>query len=671
MVQMIRMMPDDTTIARQIKTAQAVSVLGGIVLSLASNCFIAITTAIVLWLYQPDGSLVIWLAAIITLNLVRLIAVIYIKRKKVHERNPEKVLLILSVTAFIAGVLWALAPFLPGGIATDGANAYVIFIVAGISAGALMQNTAYSPTALLFGGPPLAATLCLMVSQGTLVSSVIAADVLLLMVMMVRASGLSQASFIRSEEDRLQAVTLAGSLSNANHEIKLSNTQLETLARLDPLTGLGNRALFNGRLHALVVDQGAQPHPIALLIIDLDRFKAINDTMGHGAGDKVLVEIGVRLSQLSGPGDCVVRLGGDEFAVILHGVDAAERAQTIGAGILASAEQPIFIYGRPTTVGTSAGLALFPDHGQTAEELFASADIALYAAKEGGRRRLKIFNPDLKAQIDRQQLIETGLADAIATGGIRVFFQPQVALSDGHIVGFEALLRWSHPTLGPVSPPEVVLAAHALHMSERLTRHIATAAADLIRRLPGFGLADTAVAINVSPREFSSYSLSAMLEPIIAEFGIHPSKLEIEITEEATLDAVIAGEELARLEQAGYRIAVDDFGMGHSSLAYLVSLRIDRLKIDRSFVTGIAASRQNQALISALIGIGHALHIEIVVEGVETAEEAEILRMLGCRIVQGYHYGRPMPLEDIPAWIAGHRGPENGRPHLTKESIGD
>jgi len=655
MVQQVRTPPDDRVIARQIKTAQAVSVLGGIVLSLLSNSFIAATTAIVLWLYNPAPSIALWLAALVTLNTARLVSVILIKRHNLPERQPERTLSLLSGGAFLGGLFWAFAPFLGSGVTTDGANAYVIFIIVGISAGALMQNTAFSRTALLFGGPPLAATLFLLAQQTTILSGVIAADVLLFSVMMVRASGMSQASFIRSQKDRLQAITLAGSLSDANQEIKLSNSQLETLARVDPLTGLGNRALFNAHLQTLVENQDEHPRPVALLIIDLDRFKAINDTMGHGAGDKVLVEIGVRLSALSGPDDRVVRLGGDEFAVIIDGEDAAARAQAIGAGILASAEMPILIHGRPTIVGTSAGLALFPDHGHTAEELFASADIALYAAKEGGRRRLNIFNPDLKARIDRQRLIETGLGDAIATGDIDVHFQPQVALSDGRITGFEALLRWSHPTLGPVSPPEVVLAAHALHMSERLTRHVAAAAAALIRRLPEFGLADACVAINVSPREFSSYSLSAMLAPLVAEYGIDPSKLEIEITEEATLDAATAGEELARLEQAGFRLAVDDFGMGHSSLAYLVSLRIDRLKIDRSFVTGIASSRQNQALISALIGIGHALQIDIVVEGVENAEEVEVLRMLGCRIVQGYHYGRPMPVDAIADWVRTHR----------------
>ncbi|MDO9419004.1 putative bifunctional diguanylate cyclase/phosphodiesterase [Pararhizobium sp.] len=652
MTQGIRSEPDNRAIARQIRVAQALSVMEGIVLTLLSNCFIALTTVAVLWMYEPGTDLFVWLAGVLAVNIVRLTVAFRLKKLALSETQPEFTLLILSVGAFASGCLWGVAPFLTSGLGLDGANAYVIFIIVGLSAGALMQNTAYSRTAVLFGGPPLVATLILLIEKWSMLSGVIALDVVLLAVMMVRSSQMCEAAFIRSQEDRLGAVSLAGSLSDANRKISLSNTQLETLANLDALTGLGNRALFNTHLKALVEEQETSPRAVALLIVDLDRFKTINDTMGHGAGDTVLVEIGRRLSAIAGPNDIIVRLGGDEFAVIVDGDEVEERAERIGAGILASAQDPILVYGRPTIVGSSVGLAFFPAHGRTAEELFASADIALYAAKEAGRRRLSVFTPCLKAQIDRHRLLETSLPGAIDGGEIRVFFQPQVALVDGNVIGFEALLRWTHPTLGVISPPEVVMAAHTMHLSEKLTLHIACAAAALIERLPGLGLGEVSVAINVSPREFSSYSLSDMLATVRDRYGIDPARLEVEITEEATLDATIAGEELAKLEQAGYRLAVDDFGMGHSSLAYLVSLRIDRLKIDRSFVTGIAGSRQNQALIAALIGIGHALEIDIVVEGVETAEEAEILRILGCRVVQGYHYGRPMPVEDLPAWLA-------------------
>lgn len=549
--------------------------------------------------------------------------------------------------------------FFSSSFAPSAPSAYIMFIIAGISAGALMQSTAYSRTAVLFATPPLTTTLLLLILQATVLSTVIALDVLLLTVMMIRASRMSEANFIRSQEDRLRAMELACSLAAANREINLSNQQLETLAHLDPLTGLGNRARFNAHLESLVDRRDGTSRPVALLIIDLDRFKTINDTMGHGAGDAVLVEIGKRLSFLAGPRDSVVRLGGDEFAVVIDGEDAAGRAGNIARGILDAASKPVLVHGRPVIAGASIGLALFPEHGRSAEAIFASADIALYAAKDGGRQRIATFNPALKAQIERQRQIEASLPGALTSGEIGIFVQPQVTLADYRIVGLELLIRWTDPVLGPVSPPEIVQAAQSLHMSERLTRYVAEAAARLAGRLATFGLDDTIVSINVSPREFSAYSLTSMLCSVTAAHGVDPSKIEIEITEEATLDAVTAGEELARLGKAGFRLAVDDFGMGHSSLAYLVNLRIDRLKIDRNFVIGISRRRQNQALIAALVGIGHALSIGIVVEGVETADEAEVLRMIGCQVIQGYYSGRPFPVENIETWLATRQPPPN------------
>jgi diguanylate cyclase (GGDEF)-like protein len=568
--------------------------------------------------------------------------------------RPQRALDVLSLGALAGGLVWSLSPLLGSAHGANGLNPYLIFIIGGICAGALMQSTAYARTALFFSAPPLAAAFISLLVSGTTEAFVIAADAVLLAVMMLRASQLSEASFIRSQIDRLKAVALASSLSDANAEIRQSYDKLATLANRDPLTGLGNRALFNQRLRSLLDTDRTDAGPLALLAIDLDRFKAINDTMGHGAGDIVLTEIARRLADLTDPTDTVVRLGGDEFAVIVEGGAAEARGRWIGEGIVRLAGDPVFIGDRPVTVGASAGLALYPQHGETADDLFASADIALYAAKEGGRRRLGLFNPELKARIERQRLIEATLTEAIETRALQVFFQPQVELATGRVTGFEALLRWTHPQLGAVSPPDIVRAAHALHISTELTGYVATRAAELLRSLPRLGLPQAAVAVNVSPREFSGDTLSRLLVAIADRHGVSPGLMEIEITEEATLDTQAAGAELARLGAAGFRLAVDDFGMGHSSLAYLVSLRIDRLKIDRSFVTGIATSRENQALISALIGIGHALSIDIVVEGVETREEAEILRMLGCRHAQGYHFARPMPAADIPKWLERH-----------------
>ena len=636
--------------AALIEAAQARAVVGGIVVSLLANSFIALTTAVVLWLDEPGAHVLWWIAALLSVNILRLALVIRIRGNQDAVRAPGRTLALLSAGAFAGGLAWAFAPFI-GGINADGANAYVVFIIGGICAGALMQSTAYSRTALLFATPPLAASIASLMLAATPVTIVIAADVLLLSIMMFRASRLSEDGFIRAEQARLKAVSLASSLATANAEIRQSYGDLETLANSDPLTGLGNRALFNDRL-STVLAEPARPDSLALLVVDLDRFKAINDTMGHGAGDIVLKAIAGRLAGLVGPFDTVARLGGDEFAVIVAGSDADARARVIGREIVRLAGEPIDIDGRPVVIGASAGLALYPEHGETAETLFASADIALYAAKEGGRRRLGTFNPVLKARIERQRRIEATLSDALDRGEVDVHVQPQVALASGRVVGFEALLRWTDPVLGPVSPPDIVQAAHALHIPHRLTAHVTARAAAFLKTLPALGLPDATVAINVSPRDFSGDALSALLIGIARDHGIDPARMEIEITEEATLDTAAAGEELARLEAAGFSLAVDDFGMGHSSLAYLVSLHVDRLKVDRSFVTGLASSRENQALISALIGIGRALSIDIVVEGVETAEQEEVLRMLGCRFAQGYRFARPMPVDAVAPWLA-------------------
>lgn len=238
---------------------------------------------------------------------------------------------------------------------------------------------------------------------------------------------------------------------------------------------------------------------------------------------------------------------------------------------------------------------------------------------------------------------------------IEAWFQPQIELASREIVGFEALVRWHHPYLGPVSPPEIVAAAQSTNLSDRLTAAIAESACRLLSRLPSLGLPRATVAINVSPREFELYCVPSLLDRITAAHRIDPALFEIEITEEAILDTLASGEQLKHIERSGYKLAVDDFGAGHSSLAYLVALKVDRLKLDRRFVTGIRASRQNQEIIGAMAGLGRALSMQVVMEGVESEEEAEALRPLGIEIAQGYFFGRPMPAERIPGWIESRR----------------
>ena len=653
-----------SAIASEIRAAQAHSILQSLTISLWANSFIALTTAAILWLHRPSPELAYWLAAVVALNLARVAVSVLIRRHDGAARHTERTLRILTLAALVSGFLWAVVPFLGLAADPDRAHAYVIFITAGICAGSIIQSTSYSRVAIAFGAPQMLAAIASLLLTGSIIGTVVAVDVLLLMVMMFRSSRISEANFIASHGDRFRAMSLARSLSQANAEIRSTNERLEILASRDPLTGLGNRAAFNLGLMRVLERNQPREAPVALMVVDLDRFKSINDTMGHSAGDAVLIGLAQRLREVTGPDDLAVRLGGDEFAVVMEGSDAVARAHAAAAGFMARGAEPMLVGGRQVVTGSSIGLAFFPEHARLPHELFACADIALYAAKDQGRRRVCVFNPDMKHQLDRQRQLEMDVERAIAEGGVKVFFQPQVNLADGAVTGFEALIRWTHPELGPVAPPEIVRAARAVHASEALTRHVATSSANLVRRLPSLGLDGVCVAVNVSPGEFSAYSLSRMLRQVVDRTGIDPSRLEIEITEEAMLDAAAAGPELALLEQAGFRLAVDDFGMGHSSLAYLMSLRVDRLKIDRSFVGGIATSRQNQALVSALVGMGHALSIDIVVEGVETTQDAEVLRMLGCRFGQGYLYGRPMPPEALEPWIRDRSGAASARTML-------
>ncbi|WP_162901230.1 EAL domain-containing protein [Breoghania sp. L-A4] len=636
----------------KIRQAQATSLVDGAALTLIANCFIGLTTAGILWLESPGRDVGTWIAVLLLVNGLRLAFAARARREALALREPERTFRTMTGGAFIGGSLWAMVPFLGNGISGDGGNAFLIFILGGISAGAIIQSPTYFRAAVAFMVPALLSSILALLLAGSMVSVIVAVNVVLLMVMMIRASISSERHFIASQVDRIEAHALARSLALANSEIRQSNTRLEVLATVDPLTGLGNRAAFNRELPRAIAAARANGAAVVLLVCDLDRFKSINDTLGHTAGDTVLVAFARRLSGLAGPDDLVARLGGDEFCVVLKGEDAARRASGIGDAILKAAGEPIDLGDRPVTIGCSVGLAHMPDHATQPDALFACADIALYAAKDQGRRRLCVFNPEIRRRLERQKQIELAFAAALEDGRIAVHFQPQFTLASKAIVGFEALIRWSDPDIGPVSPQEIVRTAEMLYMSEHLTRHVAKQAAAFSLRLPEMGLPEACVAINVSPSEITTYSLSALLAEVVAACGANPERIEVEITEEALLDTETAGAELAALQAAGFRIVIDDFGVGHSSLAYLMTLPVARLKIDRSFVADIARNRKNQALIAALVGMGQALSIEVVVEGVETEGQSDALRMLGCRTAQGYLLARAMPAEAIEAWLA-------------------
>lgn len=635
-----------------IREAQASLLVVSQYSTIVFNAGVAVSTAF-LTVTDHGRSLLIlgWLTVVFVTLLLRLALLTHLRRRHLANSQPQLTLKLIASGALVSGVAWAALPFIVSDFGGDGPDAYIYLIMMGISAGAAIRGIGCAYPSLAFSVPPLLSIVFSLTLVGSPVDIVLAANVAAFILILARSSIGAERVFISNELGKLEATSLAGSLSRANQDILHSHSQLEVVATHDTLTGLANRSRFAELLAQSVATAIAENQTVCLLLLDVDRFKTINDTLGHGAGDVVLKEVAARLSAIAGAEATLARLGGDEFAILVDGPTAAVTARRLADAVLDRTRQPIAAAGTALSTGLSIGLAGYPDHASTAEDLLACADMALHAAKERGRRRMQEFDPTMKSHADRLRVIEQDLERAVADSKVEVWFQPQIRLDTGEIAGFETLLRWFHPELGAVSPPEVVQAAQALHIAERLTEYVADGACRMLSRLPELDLPSATVAFNVSPSEFALYSVADMLERVTKAHNINPNLLEIEITEEAILDTAGAGEQLKRLENAGYKLAVDDFGMGHSSLAYLVSLKVDRLKIDKSFVTGVSDTRANQELITALVGLGQALKIEIVVEGVENEADAATLESLGCSIGQGYHFARPMPEPALQSWL--------------------
>ncbi len=651
--------PFKKDLQHKLRVAQAKALLDTTEFTLISNVFIAMSAAFIIW-YSQGTNMLWWICCIVGTNLLRAVSVKIMMRKRLWDIHPSKTLTFLTLGATTSGIIWAFVPLMLTNESLYNSAAYVIFIIAGISAGAMIQSTAYFRNALVFIVPQMTATIWVLAESGNPVLILVSIKMTLLSIIMLRGAKRAETAFVDNHRTAIVATELAGSLSVANNEIKAYSQSLKVLATTDPLTELANRAKFNAHLADISkshTDKDGKDNPgkIAMLVFDLDRFKHINDTLGHLSGDEVLRQFGKILETRAPESSFVARLGGDEFAIVMECTDPSADARRLAESILAALAEPVWVFDRAIHLATSIGIAVMPDHCDTAEHLYSAADLALYEAKTSGRRTIRFFDESLKKRVLRQKTLEECLESAIETGEVNAFFQPQVHLSTGNITGFEALVRWTHPVLGAISPPEIVETAKALRISDHLTGLMAQSSCALMHHLDAEGLTDASISINISPDEFTAYSPADLLMKIARHHGIEPRRLEIEITEDSLLDTKFAEAGIKDLERLGFKLAVDDFGMGHSSLSHLMHLKIDTLKIDRSFISGIASSQHNQALVSALISVGRSLAIDVVVEGVESAEDAETLRMLGCRLAQGYYYARPMPLDQTLQWISARQ----------------
>ncbi len=455
-------------------------------------------------------------------------------------------------------------------------------------------------------------------------------------------------------ERRVKARTKELARANAGLEAEIAERRLADqrvvhMAHHDALTGLPNRTLLADRVGQAIARAHRSGGKLAVLFLDLDRFKNVNDSFGHAVGDMLLTAVSARLTASRREEDTVARLGGDEFIVSIPDVGDPAEAETVAARILADLAKPFTINGHQLHADVSIGIALYPRDGDTAETLMRNADTAMYHAKESGRGNYQFFSAQLTERVSRRLSTETNLRRALERGEFTVHYQPLVNLAAGRVDGAEALLRWPQQDDRLVSPVEFIPIAEETGLIVPLGEWVlleACAQAQAWQALqPGLR-----IAVNLSARQFRQKNLIGMIEQVLGESRLHPSLLELELTEGMLMHNVEeATHILARLDEIGVRLAIDDFGTGYSSLSYLKRFPIHTLKIDRSFVRDISTDPDDAAIVTAIVAMARSLNLRVTAEGVETEEQATFLRSLTCDQAQGFHFGRPMPAAEFAA----------------------
>jgi len=438
---------------------------------------------------------------------------------------------------------------------------------------------------------------------------------------------------------------------------KITEQRVHHVAQHDVLTGLPNRSLLQDRLGQAVAYATRSGHPVWVMLIDLDRFKYVNDSMGHKAGDVLLMTVAARLRGSLRDTDTVARLSGDEFVVILSQHEDQPLSGDIVQRVMDSVAQPVMLGTKEFFVTCSIGVAAYPSDGTPAESLIEHADIAMYRAKKLGRNNFQFYTPAMNEESLERVRIESALRNALERNEFVLHYQPQVDLKTGQIVGMEALIRWKHPELGMVPPGRFVGVAEDTGLIVPIGAWVMRTACAQNKAWQDAGLGHLRVAVNLSARQFSATELLPGIEQVLADTGLDPSCLELELTESLFMsDVSPAVDLLHRMKALGVKLSIDDFGTGYSSFSYLSRFPIDVLKIDRSFVNDITHDANDAAIVASIIALAHNLRLSVIAEGVETAEQLDYLRHQGCDEMQGYYFSRPLPAQEFEQLLRQRRG---------------
>lgn len=461
---------------------------------------------------------------------------------------------------------------------------------------------------------------------------------------------------VRAAQDAEGKIVLHEGTVEDVTERKIAQQQVSYLAYYDALTGLPNRLLMQDRLNNALASAGRAGRKVAVLFLDLDRFKIINDSLGHSFGDLLLQQVAKRLKNEIRDEDTVSRVGGDEFLIVLNSVEGAVEVESIAARIVNSLTGEYSIQGRSLSVSCSVGISLFPQHGRDTETLIKNADAAMYCAKEKGSNTLCFFTEEMNARVMERMTLEHSLRSAIDKRELFLVYQPQVSIATGKITGLEALLRWKNPELGLVMPDRFIGIAESSGLMSAIGEWVLRTSCAQTKRWLDEGRNAVPIAVNVSAVQFRHEGFRDLIRQILEDTGLNPAYLELELTESLLLsNADVMFKVLQELKDMGLKLAIDDFGTGYSSLSYLRQFPVAKLEIDRSFVRDVARSADDAAIASAIISMSKGLNMKVIAEGVDHIDQLAFLRAQGCDEYQGYLFARPLEIRDVESLLGSAR----------------